>query len=299
MASKGSTPSTPEDSTPPARTDEADVVLRRLREIDPNFSSSPSNRFAPHIVRGKSAVAELISALGHAEAAVRLDAAEALGIIKDTSALRALRERLQDPDADVRLTSAIALIKVGDEGLFPEIVKSLRAKDPNVVIGAALALGRLADRRVVPNLVEAFKTQDPRVGSAVAWALGQCGDAACLPWLTTAVETGFAAPAAAEALGRIADPRAAPVLVKALEGVNDDTRAYAARALGMLRQQPSKGGGGALSARMGQMSENKAIPALKKLLKDRSKKVRLCACIALYELGDKAGGKQLVRELAE
>jgi HEAT repeat protein len=163
-----------------------------------------------------------------------------------------------------------------------------------VVIGAAVALGRIADRRVVPNLVEAFKTDNTDVGSAIAWALGQCGDPAALPWLITAVEQNFAAPNACEALGRIGDPKAAPALVKALGSPNDDTRAYAARALGMLRHS---GSGGAMGARMGQLAANQVVPALKRSLKDRSKKVRLCASIALYELGEKIGGRQLVEEL--
>jgi HEAT repeat protein len=270
--------------------------LDRLKEIDPGFALPRENRFAGHIVKGKAAVPELVKALQEESVAARQDAAEALGIIGDPAALRPLRQMLTDADADVRMTAALSLIKIGDDALFPEIVKALRAEDPNVVVGAALALGRLADRRVVPNLVEAFKTQDARVGAAVAWALGQCGDAACLPWLMTAVEQGFAASNCCEALGRIADPRAVPVLIKALESPNDDTRAYAARALGMIKHPKSSG---AMGARLGQMSENKAVPALKKLLKDRSKKVRLCGCIALYELGDKAGGKQLVRELSE
>lgn len=275
---------------------EADVVIQRLREIDPSFAAPVENRFAGHVVRGKSATDELCAQLQSTDGGVRTDAAEALGIIGDTRALRNLKALLQDPVAEVRLSAAIALIKVGDEALFPEIVKGLRAGDPNVVIGAALALGRLADRRVVPNLVEAFKNTDARVGAAVAWALGQCGDPACLPWLTTALEQNFAAPAACEALGRLGDPKAQPALIRALESGDEDTRAYAARALGMLKAA-SMGGG--LGARASALNESKAVPALKKLLKDASKKVRLCASIALYELGDKSGGRQLVRELAE
>ena len=279
---------------PPRR--EADVVLQRLREIDASFGAAPENRFSDHVVRGKAATDEVIPHLKNADPLVRADAAEALGIMGDTRALRPLRELLTDDAPEVRMAGAIALIKVGDEALFPEIVKGLRAGDPNVVVGAALALGRLADRRVVPNLVEAFKTTDPRVGAAVAWALGQCGDPACLPWLTTAVEQEFAAPACCEAMGRLGDPRAQNPLAAALDSKDEDTRAYAARALGMLKQ-PARSGG--LGARAGAMTEGKAVPALKKVLKDPSKKVRLCACIALYELGDKAGGRQLVRELAE
>lgn len=271
-----------------------DEILDRLRDIDPSFSAAAENRFAAHIVRGAAAVDEVMAGLKAPDALLRADAAEALGVLADKRSLGALRQALSDDNAEVRKAAAISLVQVGDEALFPEIVKGLRDDDPQVVIGASMALGRIADKRVVPNLVEAFKTDDPEVGSAIAWALGQCGDAAALPWLITAVEQGFAAANACEALGRIGDPKATNALIGALNSVNDDTRAYAARALGMLRQS---GGGGMLGARMGAMSAGQVIPALKKVIADRSKKVRLCASIALYELGDKLGGRQLVQEL--
>ncbi len=273
-----------------------DEILDRLRDIDPNFSASAENSFAAHIVRGKAALPEVTWGLKSDDAARRADAAEALGLLGDTSSIAALRELLTDTNAEVRKNAAIALIQVGDEALFPEIVKGLRDEDSKVVIGAAVALGRIADKRVVPNLIEAFKTRDPEVGSAIAWALGQCADARALPWLIAALEHDFAAPNVCEALGRIGDPKATNPLIAALQSSNDDTRAYAARALGMLQQ--GKAAGGMLGARMGAMSAGQVIPALKKVIGDRSKKVRLCASIALYELGDKLGGRQLVQELS-
>jgi HEAT repeat protein len=268
-------------------------VLARLQEIDPAFARPRENRFAAEMARGASGADTVLSALGSDDPEVRSDAAEALGLIGAKEALEPLRECLADADGEVRTNAAVALIRIGDEQLFPEVVKSLRHEDPRVVIGAAVALGRLADKRVVPNLVEAFKTEDPEVGAAVAWALGQCGDAAALPWLTTAVEQGFAVANACEALGRIGDARAQPALLSALGHAADDVRAYAARAIGLLRPDDS----GAAGARAGQSAADKAAPALRELLKDRSRKVRLCAAIALYELGEKLGGEALVDEL--
>ena len=272
-----------------------DEILDRLRDIDPNFSASAENSFAAHIVRGAAALDEVMAGLKSEDATRRADAAEALGVLGDTRSLSVLRKALKDPDGEVRKSAAIALIQVGDEALFPEIVKGLRDDDAKIVIGAAVALGRIADKRVVPNLIDAFKTDNPEVGSAIAWALGQCADPAALPWLIAALEHDFAAPNVCEALGRIGDPKATSALIAALQSSNDDTRAYAARALGMLQQ--GNAAGGMLAARMGAMSAGQVIPALKKVIADRSKKVRLCASIALYELGDQLGGRQLVQEL--
>lgn len=234
---------------------------------------------------------ELRAALQSVDAEVRADAAEALGHLGDTRALRPLKQLLADADGEVRSLAAVALIRVGDEVLLPEVVKSLRHPDPRVVVGAAVALGRLRDVRTVPNLVEAFKTTNVEVGAAVAWALGQCGDAAALPWLMTAVEQGFAAANACEALGRIGDPRAQAVLISALGAVADDVRAYAARALGLLRPPDPRGG---LAARTAQLSAQRAVGPLRGLLRDRCRRVRLCAALSLYELGEKSVGREFV-----
>lgn len=295
MATRPGAPVSPATASRDAGLD----VTMRLQEIDPSFVGGNGNRFDELIKKGKSSVEKLIEALKHNDAETRADAAEALGRIGDTKALNPLRERVQDADGEVRTQAAVALIRIGDEQLFPEVVKALRHEDPRIVVGAAIILGRLADARVVPNLVEAFKTTNTDVGSAVAWAIGQCGDAAALPWLMTAVERGFVAANACEALGRIGDMKAQPVLLKALESPADDVRAYAARALGMLRSGGTKSVAikSAAGLRMGMLSDNKAAPALRKLLSDRSRKVRLCAAIALYELGDRPAGRTVVENL--
>ena len=278
----------------PSGDPELDKIIGELHLIDPDFARFDENRFLAKVAQGPRAVDALLLALESDDADARADAAEALGSIGDRRALQPLRDRLKDPEDEVRMRAAVALVKIGDDQLFPEVVKSLRDDDPRSIIGAALILGRIADKSVVPNLVEAFKTDDPAVGSAVAWALGQCADARALPWLITSVQNGFAAPNACEALGRIGDPKATNTLVEALESPNDDTRAYAARALGMLKQRAAAG---PMAAQVGLLSQNVIVPALTKALSDRARKVRLCASIALFEVGEKAGGRHLVKEL--
>lgn len=267
-------------------------VLGRLREIDPELAPTRSNRFAPLVEAGAASVDPLIARLLDEDPDSRADAAEALGRLRDRRALPPLRALLGDADGEVRTNVAVALVRIGDEELFPEVVKALRHHDPRVVVGAAVALGRLRDRRVVPNLVEAFKTENVEVGAAVAWALGQCGDRAALPWLITAVDQGFAVANACEALGQIGDPLAQHALIAALGSASDDARAYAARALGQLQWTPADeepGGGARPDARI--------LPALQALLQDRSRKVRLCAAISLYELGEAESGAALLDEL--
>lgn len=268
-------------------------VRSRLEALDPGFRRVRDNRFRVELARGALALEELLPRLEDDDGEARAEAAEALGLLGDARALEPLRARLQDPDGEVRTNAAVALIRIGDEQLFPEVVKALRHPDARVVIGAAVALGRLADARVVPNLIEAFKTENAEVGAAVAWALGQCADPVVLPWLITAVEQGFAVANACEALGRIGDVRAQPTLLRALEHPSDEVRAYAARAIGLLRREPEE----ASAARVAQLGAERAVPRLRELLEDRSRKVRLCAAIALHELGERLGGQALVDEL--
>lgn len=270
-------------------------VLGRLEQIDPELGPPRANRFAAEIDAGAAAVEPLLARLQEDDPDVRADAAEALGRMKDRRALSPLRALLSDPDGEVRTNAAVALVRIGDEQLFPEVVKALRHADPRVVVGAAVTLGRLGDRRVVPNLVEAFKTENVEVGAAVAWALGQCGDRAALPWLITAVDQGFAVANACEALGRIGDPLAQATLHAALANPSDEVRAYAARALGQLRFRA--GSAPRAEDDDGVAPDPRVIPALKGLLKDRSRKVRLCAAISLYELGEALGAASLLDEL--
>jgi len=290
LAADSQEPSAPRPSGDP----ELDRIMGELHKIDPDFARFDENRFSAQIAKGPSAVDALLLALESDDVDARADAAEALGSVGNGRALHPLRSRLQDADPEVRTRAAVALVQIGDDQLFPEVVKGLRDQEPESVVGAALILGRIGDKAVVPNLIEAFKTDTPQIGSAVAWALGQCGDPKALPWLITAVQNNFAAPNACEALGRIGDPKATSALVEALQSPSEDTRAYAARGLGMLKQRAAAG---PMAAQVGLLAQNTIVPALTKALEDRSRKVRLCASIALYEVGEKAGGRHLVREL--
>ncbi len=266
-------------------------VEARLSAIDPGFVQGPRNRFAETTADDAGA---LLPHIDDADPAVRADAVEMLGHLRHRPALSPIRDKLGDPDREVRTHAAVALIRIGDDVLFPEIVKALRHQDPRVVIGAAVALGRLADKRVVPNLVEAFKTENPEVGAAVAWALGQCQDPAALPWLTTALAQGFATANVCEALGRIGSPKAEPALREALTFAGDDTRAYAARALGLVYKAAV-----ARDARAANALVERSQDKLRALLSDPSRKVRLCAAIALYEMGAPMSAQAMTDALAE
>ena len=69
------------------------------------------------------------SAMGHADAAVRLQAARSTGIRRDREALLALAMALRDPDASVRREAAIALGRLGDVKAGPPLYAALGDTD--------------------------------------------------------------------------------------------------------------------------------------------------------------------------
>jgi HEAT repeat protein len=190
-----------------------------------------------------------------------------------------LEAALSDPDPEARAAAAVALAKGGDAGIFAAIIKNLRHSDSRVVVGAAVALGRVGDPRAVPNLLEAFKTDDVDRASAVAWALGRCGDPAAVPWLLAALGHEVAAASCCEALGHLGDARAAPGLMQALGHAHPDVRAHAARALGRLQLNGDE---------RATRTAGLVISALRGVLDDDARRVRLSAALSLYDLGERA-----------
>ena len=266
-------------------------LLSKLSDLDPSISEAGGNRFEESVKKGSSSTPALMTALEDKDDSVRADSAEALGRLKAKGAVSKLKDLLNDDSADVRQAAAIALIKIGNDTILGEVTKNLRDEDPAIIAHAAVTLGKVCDPRVVPNLLEAFSTDDPYIGSAIAWALGQIGDSRAVEWLVAAMENVFIPANSAEALGRIGDATAVPALLRALNLPNDDARAYAARALGMIREPVGLKG---VRAHTWLEKKEAMIDALKGCLQDRSHKVRVFAAVALYELGVKSAGQTLL-----
>ena len=232
--------------------------------------------------------------LSDADPARRAKAADLLTSCPKRGAVAALRVALDDVDERVRKAALMALVTQGDPGARAALEAELEADDAERIVAAAATLGRAKSQASVPALLKAFRTNNAAVAEAVAEALGETGDRIAAPLLCMALEHGFVPVTAANSLGRIGDERAIGPLVRALEGSKDgELRASAARALGRIKKPRRRHVPGPQL-----QAEGRVMPALRKALEDRDRRVRINAAVALWQLGDKNCGRQAIAELS-
>ncbi|MSU57252.1 MAG: hypothetical protein EXS35_03560 [Pedosphaera sp.] len=215
----------------------------------------------------KQAIEPLRSLLKDPSWDVRRATAETLGRLKDAKSVEALSTNLNDLDADVREATALALGSLSDRRAIGALVKSLKDSTSGVRRIAAAALSRIdEDWSASPEAqvaIEELKTsltdKDPDVRYLVGRLLVSLGQAApesaaLPPGDATAASTPekrrklavslFAAvlcdadrdlrQAAAEALGRLGDPRAQSALARAMTDADTGVRVAAEAALKSL-----------------------------------------------------------------
>jgi beta-lactamase regulating signal transducer with metallopeptidase domain len=217
-------------------------------------------------------VLALLRALTDSVAAVREDAAYALGQLEARRAVPVLGARLvEDPSEGVREMAAWALGQLGSREATTPLSAALvrdsaievrgtaawalgQLEDPASVTAlahavredrsaevrgrAAWALGTIGQRPAPPTLIAALRDSSPEVRKRAAWALGQIGDGEAAAMLSEAMSDDEADVRRTVfwALGQLPGEVAQNALVRALENADPEIRAKAARALG--------GGGG-------------------------------------------------------
>jgi HEAT repeat protein len=242
------------------------------------------------------AVATLEFALADPSAAVRAEAALALGRIGPDAAAAAPRliDLFQEGDEMVRCQAAQALGEIGevDGATAAALVGLLGDASATVRVSAAQALGALRKAAApwVTALVPLLQDRDESVRKAAALAISQVGtlDHAATDHLTLGLGSrdNVVRAQTAEALGTIgaAAEQAAPALVQATTDGNDRVRAKAVEALGKI----------------GEPAAAIAVPGLVRALVDRDNWVSALAAEALGEMGNLADGAipALVRSLS-
>ncbi|MGE0862880.1 MAG: HEAT repeat domain-containing protein [Vicinamibacterales bacterium] len=203
---------------------------------------------------------DLVALLQDPEARLRRRAALAAGRVRLPGAIDGLTALLQtDKDPEVRQMAAFAMGLIGDAAAAPALTAALADSDPIIQGRAAEALGLIGHKpaaapvaamvaaRVGAGILNGINADDmgtPKAPPVEAVRLGVYALVRLGSYdaLASAVIDGSGQPRSrwwpvAFALGRINDARAAPALLALLAGEGQLTRAYAARGLGVLKDQ--------------------------------------------------------------
>ncbi|MEJ5185587.1 MAG: HEAT repeat domain-containing protein, partial [Candidatus Geothermincolales bacterium] len=219
-------------------------------------------------MEAKRDVEGLIQALSHDDKDIRVNAALALGKLKNAGAVKALVEALRDDHEDVRWAAAWSLGEIGKPAVRP-LVQALKDEEGEVRWKAAWALEKMG-RQVLDSLLDAFAVEEGEAKSKIAMVLGSIGDVRAVRPLVQALgdldeSVRFGARWALQKLGGAV----VRSLVKTLEEEDDpQARADAAVALGVI-------------------GDSSAVPSLVAALSDHDERVREAAERALVEIGDK------------
>jgi HEAT repeat protein len=140
-----------------------DLQFERFRE------AASLNRHlsgAGPLTTGRQEVDAQIGLLRGVDEAMRISAAQRLGVFRDRSAAPALAERLTDDNREVRVAAALALAACGTRESVPPLLGALEDKDPVVAQAAAAALENLAAHA---EPFQPFAAKAERSRQAQAW----------------------------------------------------------------------------------------------------------------------------------
>ena len=189
-------------------------------------------------LREQGDIPGLIRALRNRDPAVQYDAVEALGELADPASTDALISALTgDQYSGIRWKAAEALAKIGEPAV-PSLIAALDHPDEGVRWKAAITLGEIGDQRGIIPLISLLSDTDRFVRSRAAYALGLIGSPA-IPALSETLEE---APyevrrGAVAALGKMNDPAATRILIRALPDSSEDVRQDIITSLSMQGDQ--------------------------------------------------------------
>ncbi|MDP8230456.1 MAG: HEAT repeat domain-containing protein, partial [Candidatus Gorgyraea atricola] len=247
---------------------------------------------------GKASVSKLCEALENKSNSIRINSAKALGDIRDPGAVADLIKALDDKEQLVREVAQGALVKIGKPAVGALIETVNGDYSNNVTYNAAKALTRintgksrfygylheediesaikgLSAENMMGYGIEALKSGDDNIRNNAANILADMGRPA-VPDLINSMESENqpTRAKAAETLGKIADPEAVPVLIKALGDIDTDVMQSAIEALAKIGEP--------------------AVTDLIKTLKDKDESVKRGGTEALVKIG-KPSADQLTK----
>ncbi|MEO8595823.1 MAG: HEAT repeat domain-containing protein [Candidatus Solibacter sp.] len=158
-------------------------LKRGVSSIKGRFTDTNDQVIDSYVVARADAVAALGSlARGGGSMPARANAARALGILRGKSAVPDLIEALRTKDTDVLYESLVALQKIRDEASGPKITFLLNDLNSKVQIAAIETTGVLRTREAAPDLMGVLKrTKDAKVRRAALGSLAMLADPAARP----------------------------------------------------------------------------------------------------------------------
>jgi HEAT repeat protein len=171
------------------------------------------------------------AAIGLLEASDASDSSDASAASAATAARERLSAWVHSSDADDRRVAAAVLAAAGSRPDSDLLTILLDDADDDVRIGALAAVGRVGDPAHLPTVLSGFAHPSLRAASALAVESFRPHVLEPVEAAITASAGGAEARGMVRAVGRVADPAAAEVLVRLLGHRNASVRAGAATAL--------------------------------------------------------------------
>lgn len=240
---------------------------------------------------------------------VRFLAALAVGDNEYHLAKDLVRQLLRDEDENVRIAAAYAMTKLGSVGGLEHLHKAIGSKDQKIRANAVLLLGKSGDRSALRLLYWAKNdsASDAKVRFQAAEAIARLGDERIYPKLWTMLISKYIENKVMgiKAMGALGTTEAQNALISMLYDDVLEVRLIAAEQLGMLGDtggEPevldvfTKNVVAGLDEKdieqinvlaalaIGQIGTDSLVKFLPRLLKDKSKFVRIAAAKAVFQV---------------
>lgn len=253
------------------------LLVRLLGQEDHDLAGEAGLALAA--IGGREVASQLMPLLSAEQVGLRNLAIELLRQVGG-DAPDLLLNLLEISDADLRIFAADILGSVHASGVSKALLQALGDPDPNLRAVAAASLGRRKDLSAVPALLHLLTDEDWVAYGAVE-ALAAIGDPSCCEYLLKALPTctPLVQNAIAQALGSLADLRAAPSLLQAL------ARAQGGLATLLVVALLRAGGADAFQD-LSQDLQERVVLGLLDALDDPAEQVRLDALNILARLGN-------------
>ena len=249
-----------------------------------------------------AAIAALARAMKEdTDARVREAAAWALGEIDDTRAVPHLLEALKtERVAKVRVKIVESLGHIDDPSALPGVINALKDGNVEVRRAAVETVSEFEDQSATAALISMIRDEDVEVRRGVANALGSLEDPSAIDALTAMARDSDSEVRAnaIEALSDFENQRLIPIFVTALKDSNAHVREHAADALGNfdelrkaprelidLLADPVRDVRRSAASSLGNIGDEAAVPALKKMVSDTDAETRRTAVEAMKDIG--------------